>query len=177
MLRGPHDARAACCRVPAPRDECNVMSDNERDIDDPATTFGELLSCLRLAAGVSQNALGRVAGVHASYINRLERGERTTPTREVIFALARALSATAAERDRLLWRTGYLPQRLQRLGVNDLTVVAVLDLLADERLPLVAKDGVRSCIEAMSTFWDSAFAPDRLEPSCVPLGRDAEDDK
>jgi transcriptional regulator with XRE-family HTH domain len=164
--------------------------DDGRDIDDPATTFGELLSCLRLAAGLSQNGLGREASVNASYVNRLERGERTTPTREVILALARALGATAAERDRLLWLTGYLPVRLQRLGATDSTVVACLLSLTDERLPEVAKDGFRSCIEALSTFWEYAAlcpstpmaarhapaGPGQPQQSRVSLGSQADDD-
>ncbi|HEY8745952.1 MAG TPA: helix-turn-helix transcriptional regulator [Chloroflexota bacterium] len=153
MLQGQHDGRVACCRWPAPPQSCGVITEDERDIDDPATSFGELLSCLRLAAGVSQSALGQEAGVHASYVHRLERGERATPTREVVLALSRSLGATPTERDRLLWLAGHLPVRLQQLGVGDATLATLVQFLTNDALPAEAKHGFRWCVEAMAALW------------------------
>jgi len=135
-----------------PRDD----GTDERDIDHPLTTFGELLSCLRLAAGVSQRALGHEARVHASYVNRLERGERATPTREVVLALSRSLGATPTERDRLLWLAGHLPVRLQQLGVGDATLATLVQFLTNDALPAEAKDGFRWCVESLAALWCAA---------------------
>lgn len=126
---------------------------DQHDIDDPATTFGDLLSCLRLAAQASQNALGRAAGVNASYINRLERGERTTPTREVVLALARALQATPTERDHLLFAAGYVPLALQQWGSADPTLAAIVRLLTDEEIPPATPSRVRAIVEALMACW------------------------
>lgn len=70
-------------------------------------TFQTLLIEYRKAAGVSQSALARQAGVSPSYVNRLERGERTPPSREVVLRIAAALGLDAVERDRLLLSGGY----------------------------------------------------------------------
>gem|GEM_PF-1916839 len=103
------DVATRCAGGLAQSKEPGRGAEDERDIAGPTTSFGELLSCLRLAVGMSQNARGLAAGVDASYINRLERGERSAPSREVIMALARVLDVTPVERDRLLWTAGYLP--------------------------------------------------------------------
>jgi len=124
-----------------PRDD----GTDERDIDHPLTTFGEL-----------QSALGREAGVHASYVHRLERGERATPTREVVLALARSLGATPTERDRLLWLAGQLPVRLQQLGVGDATLATLVQFLTNDALPAEAKHGFRWCVESLAALWCAA---------------------
>lgn len=165
MLQGRRDGPAACCRWPAPPQDYGVTTLDERDIDDPATSFGELLSCLRLATGVSQNALGREAGVNASYINRLERGERATPTREVVLALARALQTTPQERDHLLMAAGYVPPALRQLGPADSTLAAVGTLLVDGRLPPASLAAFRAVVETIAACWGSRRD---AKPACVP---------
>lgn len=126
---------AAGCRMPERAD---------RDLDDRTTTIGELLSWLRLATGVSQTALGHAAGVHASYVHRLESGERTPPTREAVLALARALQATPVERDRLLGTAGYLPLSLQTLGLADSTLSALIEVLTNHERSLAARTDFRA---------------------------------
>jgi transcriptional regulator with XRE-family HTH domain len=154
MLPSLPNDRPTPCPCGAPCRPCpRAAGNDERDIDDPMTTFGELLSCLRLALGVSQSALGRGAGVNASYVNRLERGERATPTREVVQALAQSLQATPTERDQLLWLAGHLPVRLQQLGVGDATLTTLVQFLTDDALPVEAKHGFRWCVEAMAALW------------------------
>lgn len=125
-------------------------ADGGRDIDDPSTTFGELLSCMRLAVQLSQTALARAAGVNASYLNRLESGEWATPTHEVVVALARALDATPTERDQLLWLAGHLPQRLQQLAAADATLTAVLNVLTGEQQARSARRSFRSLMEGLA---------------------------
>jgi transcriptional regulator with XRE-family HTH domain len=169
VLQGHHDGRVACCRWPAPPPGYGVITEDDRDIDDPATSFGELLSCLRLATGVSQNALGREAGVNASYINRLERGERTTPTREVVLALARALQTMPQERDHLLVTAGYVPPSLQQLGPADSTLEAVGRLLVDGRLPPASLAAFRAVVETIAACWGSRCD---ARPACVAVTDD-----
>ncbi|MTE12682.1 helix-turn-helix domain-containing protein [Nocardia aurantiaca] len=57
-----------------------------------APTFGNLLRRLRDNRGVSRERLAFNAGVSASYIAHLEKGDRGNPTREVVEALARYLN-------------------------------------------------------------------------------------
>ncbi|WP_245677899.1 MmyB family transcriptional regulator [Nocardia acidivorans] len=54
-------------------------------------TFGLLLRRLRDTRGVSRERLAFNAGVSASYISHLEKGDRGHPTREVVDALVRYL--------------------------------------------------------------------------------------
>ncbi|QLY32994.1 helix-turn-helix transcriptional regulator [Nocardia huaxiensis] len=54
-------------------------------------SFGLLLRKLRDARGVSRERLAFNAGVSASYISHLEKGDRGHPTREVVDALLRYL--------------------------------------------------------------------------------------
>lgn len=164
MLQGQRDGLVACCRCLAPPQAYGITADDERDIDDPATSFGELLSCLRLATGVSQNALGREAGVNASYINRLERGERATPTREVVLALARALQTTPQEQDHLLMTAGYVPPSLQQLGPADSTLAAVGRLLVDGHLAPESLAAFRAVVETIAAGWGSRCD---ARPACV----------
>lgn len=75
--------------------------------------FGSTLRRFRLRAALSQNALAKIVGINASYINRLESGEREAPTRAVAQALARALSLAIEDVDRLLFSAGHVPPSLQ----------------------------------------------------------------
>lgn len=64
--------------------------------------FGNLLRRLRLAAGLSQEALAERARVSAKAIGSLEIGTRRAPYRETVDQLLHALNATAEERSQLL---------------------------------------------------------------------------
>jgi predicted ATPase/DNA-binding XRE family transcriptional regulator len=66
------------------------------------TAFGAALRSMRLAAGLSQGALAERAGLSEKAVGALERGERTTPRSATVVLLAKALSASPADRDRLL---------------------------------------------------------------------------
>ena len=57
--------------------------------------FADRLRELRLRTGLSQQ-LALKAGVHENYIARLERGERTNPSRDMVEAIARALDVPAS---------------------------------------------------------------------------------
>ncbi|GAB3208816.1 hypothetical protein GCM10027262_27530 [Nocardia tengchongensis] len=95
----------------------------DRDSDDlKPPTFGLLLRRLRDARGVSRERLAFNAGVSASYISHLEKGDRGHPTREVVDALLRYLDRitplSAVERRHLLDLAG--------LGVSEFPSVEQL---------------------------------------------------
>ena len=87
--------------------------ENERQA--PRVSFGALLRHLRLAAGLSQEALAERARMSTDGISALERGHRRTPQRETLTLLAGALTLDdeqrqafelAAARSELLRRQG-----------------------------------------------------------------------
>lgn len=127
--------------------------------------FGVVLRRYRLRAALSQNALAKAVSINASYVNRLESGERGDPTREVALALARALGLAPEETDRLLFSAGYVPPSLQKLGSGDSTIAAVAKLLTDDRLSPECRADFRACVEVMASRWRaSAGAITRLAP-------------
>ena len=58
-------------------------------------TFGVLLRRYRLAASLSQEALGERAGLSANAIAALERGRRKTPRPATVLLLADGLGLSA----------------------------------------------------------------------------------
>ena len=65
-------------------------------------TFGALLRKLRIAAGLSQEALAERARISGKAVGALETGARRAPYRETVEQLLGALDATPAERAQLL---------------------------------------------------------------------------
>jgi transcriptional regulator with XRE-family HTH domain len=63
---------------------------------EPEKTFGRNLRQLRLAADLSQEALGHACDLHPTEISRLERAVRE-PRLSTIVRLARALDVPPAE--------------------------------------------------------------------------------
>lgn len=61
------------------------------DNSDPKTSFGLRLRELRLLAGLSQEALGDIAGLDRTYISSCERGKRNASL-EVLHKLGAALN-------------------------------------------------------------------------------------
>ena len=63
----------------------------------------------RRAVGLRREELADLAGVSVDYIVRLEQGRATTPSGQVVAALARALRLSRAERDHLYSLAGLQP--------------------------------------------------------------------
>jgi transcriptional regulator with XRE-family HTH domain len=63
---------------------------------EPRDVFAVNLRARRIAAGLSQEALGKVSGMHYSEISRLERSKRD-PRLGTIVKLARALNVKSGE--------------------------------------------------------------------------------
>ena len=59
--------------------------------------FGALIKRLREGNGYTLNALAEITGMSASYINRMEHGERKAPSVPVITKLAEALNVSTEE--------------------------------------------------------------------------------
>src|SRR5258708_37660896 len=55
----------------------------------------------RRTAGLRREDLAELAGVSVDYVVRLEQGRATTPSAQVVSALARALQLSRPERDHL----------------------------------------------------------------------------
>ncbi|MBT2386769.1 helix-turn-helix domain-containing protein [Streptomyces sp. ISL-11] len=81
---------------------------------------------VRRAPGLRREELAHLAGLSVDYVVRLERGRATSPSAQVLAALARALRLTEAERDHLFLLAGqaapttgqvsqHVPPSVQRL--------------------------------------------------------------
>lgn len=69
---------------------------------DPPVAFGDRLRRLRMAAGLTQEALAERAGLSARGISDLERGRRAAPYYDTVHRLADALALTDADRATLI---------------------------------------------------------------------------
>ncbi len=70
-------------------------------IDERAESFAEVLRDLRVAAGLSQEALAERANLSVDSISALERGVRRAPYRKTVELLAAGLSLATGGRERL----------------------------------------------------------------------------
>ncbi|MDN5854246.1 MAG: helix-turn-helix transcriptional regulator [Actinomycetia bacterium] len=79
-----------------------------RDRLTPATA-GLPVGRSRRASGLRREELAELAGISVDYVVRLEQSRSTTPSVQVVAALARALQLTEAERDHLYRLAGLAP--------------------------------------------------------------------
>lgn len=142
-----------------------ALGSNEEGQIEMSEEFAATLRRFRLRAGLSQNALAKVVGINASYINRLESGEREAPARDVAHALARALALCTEEVDRLFFAAGHVPPSLQKLGPADSTIAAVTRLLTNDRLSPEARADFRAVIETIAIRWVDHHAAGSHRPS------------
>jgi transcriptional regulator with XRE-family HTH domain len=63
----------------------------------------------RRAAGLRREELAMLAGISVDYVTRLEQGRATSPSTQVVEALARALRLDSEEREHLFRLAGLLP--------------------------------------------------------------------
>jgi transcriptional regulator with XRE-family HTH domain len=70
----------------------------------------------RRAVGLRREELAGLACVSVDYVVRLEQGRATTPSTQVVAALARALQLTRAERDHLFLLAGLQPPGDQKIS-------------------------------------------------------------
>jgi len=79
-----------------------VASRADSDGTAPDSQFGALLRTLRIAAGLTQEALAARSGLSAQAISLLERGARRSPRPSTVVLLSTALRLTPAQADALL---------------------------------------------------------------------------
>jgi transcriptional regulator with XRE-family HTH domain len=116
-------------------------------------TFGEHLATVRQRGGLSQHALAKAAGVDASYVNRLEHGERQAPDVGLIRKFAVALGLDAAQTDALVVAGGGLPTALERLGPLDPTILLLADVLGDPAIPEAERANLRRIVALLVQRW------------------------
>jgi transcriptional regulator with XRE-family HTH domain len=71
------------------------------------TAVGVPVGGRRRAAGLRREELAALAGISVNYLTRLEQGQSTSPSAQVVEALARALRVSDAERDLLFRMAGH----------------------------------------------------------------------
>ncbi len=87
---------------------------------------------LRRAPGLRREELAQLAGLSVDYLSRLEQGRATSPSPQVLAALARALRLDDAERDHLYRLAGQMPPGPGRMPRQPTpSMLRVLDRLTD----------------------------------------------
>jgi transcriptional regulator with XRE-family HTH domain len=105
----------------------------------------------RRASGLRREELAGLAGISADYLTRLEQGRATTPSAQVVEALAMALRLSDPERDLLYYLAGHaapgpdlVPSRVTP------SVQRLLDRLA--HTPVVVYDATWTLIRANAAY-------------------------
>ncbi len=122
-------------------------------------SFGLVLKQRRVAAGLSQNALARKAGIDPAYVNRIEAAASDAPTvprRPIVESLAVALDLSRLETDRFYLAAGMAPTSLLGSNAWDATVSLVVEVLADPRLPSDDRAEFRQVIRLIASRWRGA---------------------
>jgi hypothetical protein len=86
-------------------------------------------STTRRAPGLSRQEIGRLAGVSPDYVTQLEQGRASSPSTQVLQALARALQLSDAERSHLFHLAG---QRVPTDGTVPGSLPAAVRRLVDQ---------------------------------------------
>jgi transcriptional regulator with XRE-family HTH domain len=116
----------------------------------------------RRASGLRREELAELTGISVDYVVRLEQGRSTTPSAQVLAALARALQLTNAERDHLYRLAGLVPP-----GDGEISdhippgVHRVLNRLGDAAVAVFAADW-------QLIWWNRSWAALLGDPSSMP---------
>jgi transcriptional regulator with XRE-family HTH domain len=105
----------------------------------------------RRAAGLRREELAALAGISPDYLTRLEQGRATSPSAQVVEALARALRLSDAERDLLYRLAGQVAPGLDIVPSRiTASVQRLLDRLATT--PLAVYDATSTLVVANAPF-------------------------
>jgi len=117
------------------------------------STFGTLLRSYRERAGLSQSELAAQAGLSASTISRVEKGERSPlGKRRQVLALAKALGLNQSETDALLLAADLAPSTAPELSLHprDETLYRIARELQELRTdPQISPAQIRFVEEAL----------------------------
>ncbi|MFD0578868.1 helix-turn-helix transcriptional regulator [Dactylosporangium darangshiense] len=101
--------------------------------------------------GLRREELAGLAGISADYLTRLEQGRATTPSAQVVEALARALRLADPERDLLYRLAGHAPPGLDVVPSRITpSVQRLLDRLVDT--PVVVYDATWTLVTANAPY-------------------------
>jgi transcriptional regulator with XRE-family HTH domain len=105
----------------------------------------------RRAVGLRREELAGLAGISVDYLTRLEQGRATSPSVQVVEALARALRVCDAERDLLFRLAGHAPPGLDVVSSRITpSVQRLLDRLANT--PVAVYDATWTLIVANAPY-------------------------
>jgi transcriptional regulator with XRE-family HTH domain len=111
----------------------------------------------RRAAGLRREELAGLAGISVDYLTRLEQGRATSPSVQVVEALARALRVSDAERDVLFRLAGHATPGLDLVSSRITpSVQRLLDRLANT--PVAVFDATWTLIVANAPY-DALMGP------------------
>ena len=135
----------------------------------PRGGFGGYLYELRRERGLTARQLAAAAGVHHTYVSKLERGDRQAPDEPVVEALAAALGVSPAQLDQLRWRAGLTPRGAGAPGQDDPTLTLVAEALSNPALTDPARDQIRRAIAQavqgpVSAPWSAPAGPGTSAP-------------
>jgi transcriptional regulator with XRE-family HTH domain len=117
----------------------------------------------RRTTGLRREELAELAGVSVDYVVRLEQGRATTPSVQVVAALARALQLTVDERDHLFRLASLAPPSSGRVSEHlTPSVHRVLSRLGDAAVAVFAADW-------QLIWWNRSWAAVLGDPSGVPV--------
>lgn len=134
----------------------------------PRGGFGAYLHDLRQLRGMTIRGLATVAGLHHTYVSKLERGDRSAPDPRVVEALAEALAATPSQLDQLRWRAGHGVRSPE--GPLDTDPPARDDGAETAGMPVDAVPGqVRAPVENVGTFPETIAATTPTTGAVDPL--------
>ena len=125
------------------------------------TAVGLPVGGRRRAAGLRREELAALAGISVNYLTRLEQGQATSPSAQVVEALARALRVSDAERDLLFRLAGHAAPGLDVVSSRITpSVQRLLDRLAntpvavyDATSTLLVANGPYDALMGQTTSW------------------------
>jgi transcriptional regulator with XRE-family HTH domain len=121
-----------------------------RDRVQPAAV-GVSVGGRRRACGLRREELAALAGISVDYLTRLEQGRATSPSTQVVEALARALRVSDAERDLLFRLAGHATPGLDMVSSRITpSVQRLLDRLANT--PVAVYDATWTLLVANSPY-------------------------
>jgi len=121
------------------------------------TAVGVPVGGRRRATGLRREELAGLAGISVDYLTRLEQGRATSPSAQVVEALARALRASDAERDLLFRLAGHATPGLELVSTRITpSVQRLLDRLANT--PVAVFDATWTLVVANAPY-DALMGP------------------
>lgn len=133
-----------------PRETIKTMTSHETELGATVRAWRDRLSPAaaglpsghaRRAKGLRREELAEVTGISVDYLVRLEQGRSTSPSAQVVAALARALQLTDTERDHLYRLAGLVPPAYGEISEHIAPGVRrVLGRLGDVAVAVFAAD-------------------------------------